>query len=33
MTKYFQGADELFFRDLGRSMHYVKGALGSIVLK
>ena len=23
--KYFQGAEEFVFRDLGRSMHYLKG--------
>ena len=23
---YFQGAEEVFFRDLGRSIHYFKGA-------
>ena len=26
-TKYFQGAED-FFRDLGRSIHYFKGARG-----
>ena len=24
--KYFQGANEIVFRDFGRSMHYFKGA-------
>ena len=24
--KYFQGADEFYFRDLGRSMHYFHGS-------
>ena len=25
-AKYFQGAEEIIFRDLGRSMHYFQGA-------
>ena len=25
-TKYYQGAEDFFFRDLGKSMHYFKGA-------
>ena len=27
-AKYFQGAEEIIFRDLGRSMHYFQGARG-----
>ena len=26
MEKYFQGAEEFSFRDLGRSMHYFQGS-------
>ena len=25
-TQYFQGAAEVYFRDLGRAIHYFKGA-------
>ena len=29
MEKYFQGAEEFSFRDLGRSMHFFSGIKGA----